>query len=62
MDRKNQFVTVCTRFSCSGCDPVMDTCEILNEVSGLVKGTEFPDYLSDNQLVKKNSAPRRQWL
>jgi len=41
----------------SGYGPVADFCEHGSEPSGSIKGGEFHGYLSDYQLVKKDSAP-----
>jgi hypothetical protein len=36
---------------------VTRSCEHGNEISGSIKGGEFLDYISDYQLLKKDSAP-----
>jgi len=41
----------------SGYEPVVGPYEGGNEPSGSIKGREFLDYLSDCQLLKKDSAP-----
>jgi len=39
---------------------VVGSCEHDNEHFGSPKGGEFPDWLSDHQLLKNNSAPFSQ--
>jgi hypothetical protein len=41
----------------SGQEAVSGSCEHGNEPSGSTKGGEFLGYLSDYQLLKKDSAP-----
>jgi hypothetical protein len=40
-----------------GLEPVMSPCEHSNEPFGPISGREFLDWLSDYQLLKKDSAP-----
>jgi hypothetical protein len=41
----------------SGYGPVMDPCEYGNEILDSIEGREFLDQLSDNYVLKKDSAP-----
>jgi hypothetical protein len=45
-----------------GMGSVVGSCEHSNEPLGFIKGREFLDMLRDYQLVKKDSAQRKQFL